>query len=206
MSHLEAMSLHAVARYVDGKLTPQQELRFEEHYFYCRECAHAVDLEQTKLPEPAKESWWRRLGFAMLVPASAALLGLVVFQNISVIPALQNKVAELSGLQPNTVITAHPLQLGPEEGDLIKTPSVTVELPLPVDAPESPFYRVQLLGAGRHPMTQDLPAPVGGRLSLHIASQKLGIGSYDVFVYGLAATDAKQGPQIAQYHFNTKLR
>jgi len=34
----------------------------------------------------------------------------------------------------------------------------------------------------------------------------LNAGAYNVFVYGLATQDAKDGPKIGQYYFNIQLR
>jgi hypothetical protein len=206
MSHREVQDLRAVKLYVRHELTPDQEVRFEEHYFGCRECARSVEREQAKAESlrPASNRWWTRLSFPVLAPATAALLGVVAFQNIQVIPSLESQLAQTSVLQPNTVITAQQDQLGPDEGELIRTPSVTIELNLPADA-ESPFYRVQLGSNGKPPIAQVVPAPKGFRLSLHMPSRTLGNGSYNVLVYGLPSQDSKDGPQIAQYHFTTKL-
>ena len=207
MSHREVQDLGAVKLYVRHQLAPDQEVRFEEHYFGCRDCARSVEHEQAKAESlrSASNPWWTRLAFPVLAPATAALLGLVAFQNIQVIPSLESQLAQTNVLQPNTVITAKEDQLGPEEGEFIKTPSVTIELNLPADA-DSPFYRVELGGNGKRPIDQVVPAPKSFRLSMHMPSRTLGNGSFNVLVYGLATQDSKDGPQIAQYHFTTKLR
>jgi hypothetical protein len=207
MSHREVRALRAVKLYVRHQLTPDQELRFEEHYFGCRACARSVEREQAaaESARSASKPWWARLAFPLLAPVTAALLGLVAFQNIQVIPSLESQLARTNVLQPNTVITARQDQLGPEEGELIQTPSVTIELNLPADA-NSNFYRVELRGNGNRPIAQVVPAPRGFRLSMHMPSRTLGNGTYNVLVYGLATQDSKDGPQIAQYHFTTKLR
>jgi len=202
MSHEEAIDLNAVEMYVLKDLPPEEELRFEEHYFACQECARAVAVEQTltSVAPPKAQPWWRRLAFPVLIPATAALLAVAAFQTFHSIPSLEAQLAALSAPQANTAITAHPVQLGTQSGESIKTPSVTVELNLPVGA-ASPFYRVELLGEGKPPVSQVIPAPEGSRLSLHVTSQTLGRGSFNVLVYGLAMPDSRDGPQIGQYQF-----
>jgi hypothetical protein len=189
--------------YVLKELTPEEELRFEEHYFGCQECARAVAVEGalSEVAPPKAEPWWRRLAFPMLIPATAALACVIAFQNLHSIPALEAQLAQLSEPQANTVITAHRLELGNEVGEPVKTPSVTVELILPAGA-TSPFYRLELSGQGKSPISQVVPAPRGSRLSLQAPSQKLGHGSFNVLVYGLTSVDLKDGTEIGQYQFN----
>lgn len=202
MSHDEAATMNAVELYVLKEMSPEEEMRFEAHYFECTECAQAVAVEQalTEAVPPKPEPWWRRLALAVLIPATAALLALAAFQNFVSIPTLKTELAQMAEPQPNTVITAHPLVLGEEDGESIKTPSVTVELILPQDA-ASPFYRVDLLGQGRLPLSRVVPAPEGSRLSLHVSRRTLGHGAFNVLVFGLAKQDSVNGPQIEQYHF-----
>ncbi len=203
MSHEDATEMNAVEMYILNELTPEEELRFEEHYFGCQECARAVAVEEalSEVAPQKKEPWWRRLAFPVLVPATAMLLAVVAFQNLRSIPALEAQLAQLSEPQANTVITAHPVQLGAEKGEAIKTPSLTVELNLPVDA-TSPFYRVDILGPGKSPISVVIPAPQGPRVSLQVPSQRLGHGLYSILVYGLASLDARDGSQIGQYQIS----
>jgi hypothetical protein len=81
------------------------------------------------------------------------------------------------------------------------TPSVTVEVTLPSGA-ASPYYRVDILGEGRPPLSQVLPEPRGSRLSVHVPSKTLGRGSFNVLVYGLSTPDSREGPQAGEYRFN----
>jgi hypothetical protein len=204
MSHGEAISRNAVQLYVNNKLSPDQELRFEEHYFECPECAEAVAAQQDRLSAAAAASpqtWWRRFSFAVLVPVSAALLALATFQNVVTLPSLRTQLAQLTAPQANTVIVAHQVLLGSPLGETIKTPSVSVEMKLPDDV-SSPYYRVEFVSEAKRSLSQVVPAPDGQRLSLHIPSQTLGHGSFNVTVYGLATQESKPGPPIGQYHFN----
>ncbi len=53
MSHEEAAEMNAVEMYVLKDLTPDEERRFEEHYFTCQECACGVAVEQALVTTPA---------------------------------------------------------------------------------------------------------------------------------------------------------
>ena len=203
MSHQEATALDAVELYVLQDLTPEQELRFEAHYFECEECAHAVAVEQALLevapPEP--QPWWRRLAFPVLVPATAALLGLAGVESFYAIPSLKAEVADLTAPQATAEITAHEIQLGDEKSEAVHTPSVTVGLPLHGGA-TFPFYRVKLSDEGKPAGSLVLPAPSVSRLSLHLT--KPAPGSYAVFVCGIVKQDSTDCPQAWQYHFNIR--
>jgi hypothetical protein len=200
MSHEEATDKNMAELYVRKDLPPEQEVQFEAHYFECPDCAEAVALEESLLssgPQP----WWRRLAFPILTPVTAALLALVAFQNYYSIPSLKAQLALLSGPQTNTVITAHPIQMGIQDGESLRTPSATIELTLPTGA-RAPFYRVELLGQGKEPLSLVVPKPQGSRLSLHVATETFGHGSYRVLVYGLEKHSSTDGQKLGQYYFN----
>jgi hypothetical protein len=202
MSHEEVIDRNIVQLYVRRDLSPEREHRFETHYFECRDCAEAVALEQSlRALSSRPEPWWRRLAFPILAPATATLLALVAFQNFYSIPSLKAQLALLSVPQANTVITAHPVQMGIQDGEPLSTPSATIELILPT-GPRSPFYRVELLGQGREPVSLVVPTPQGSRLSLHVTRETLGHGSHSVSVYGLDKHGSSDGPKNGQYYFN----
>jgi anti-sigma factor RsiW len=116
MDHNEATQQMAAERYLLGELTPDLRDAFEEHAFDCPECAvdlragaafiGAAKVELPKIAEasPAKPKisrmtkkridWlsWLRPAFA--VPAFAALLALVAYQNLDTIPSLRRAASE----------------------------------------------------------------------------------------------------------------
>jgi hypothetical protein len=130
-------------------------------------------------------------------------MALAAFQTFHSIPRLKAQIAELSEPQANTVITAHQVEKGTLSGEPVRTPSVTVEVNLPPGA-ASPFYRVDILGEGKLPLSQVVPEPRGqsSRLSVQVLSKTLGHGSFNVLVYGLTTPDSREGPQAGQYYFN----
>jgi len=104
MDHNEAIQLQAAVKYVLGELSPVQQEEYEEHYFDCAECA--VDLKAlatfadttrevlrqeranslARDAAPAREGWFRWLQPIVAVPAFAALLLIIAFQNTVTIP------------------------------------------------------------------------------------------------------------------------
>lgn len=107
MDHSEAVRLKAAESYILGELSPDLREQFEEHYFDCTECAADVRalasfvtatrmLSEEQVPakamreQPANRTGW----FAwpkpvVAVPAIAALVTFIVFQNAVTIPALK---------------------------------------------------------------------------------------------------------------------
>ena len=61
MSHQEAAMMKAVELYVLRQLSPEEEIRFEAHYFECSDCAQSVAVEQalSEAVPPEPEPWWR---------------------------------------------------------------------------------------------------------------------------------------------------
>src|SRR5215469_9570145 len=112
MEHKEAIRIQAVDRYLLGELTAVEREEFEEHFFSCGECSEdlhigaiLVDNSRAVLreefpdpvpaspdvpPRPGWRFWWTQ------VPAAAviALLGVVGYQNLSVIPEYRRQLAE----------------------------------------------------------------------------------------------------------------
>jgi hypothetical protein len=110
MDHSDVVRLQAVEKYVLGELPADLKDEFEEHYFDCRECATDVKALATFVAasrmvfeETARETagarsergsirgwfWWLRPVIA--VPAMAALVAVMVFQNVVTIPELKQQ-------------------------------------------------------------------------------------------------------------------
>ena len=104
MDHSEAVQLQAAVKYVLGELSPVQREDYEEHYFDCAECAVDIKALATfadtarevlrrekadqlaKDPVPAPGGWLRWLQPVVAVPAFAALLLIIAYQNVVTIP------------------------------------------------------------------------------------------------------------------------
>ena len=130
MDHNEAIKQMATERYLLNELTPELRDAFEEHAFDCPECtldlragAAFIGAARVELPKLAEASaapaqpevtralkkkmdWWQSwLRPAFAVPAFAALLALVSYQNLATIPALRKAAREPSVL-PSTAFHA----------------------------------------------------------------------------------------------------
>jgi hypothetical protein len=104
MDHNEAIQLQAAVKYVLGELSRVQRDDYEEHYFDCAECAVDIKalatfadttrevLRQERANQlakdllPARGGWLRWLQPVVAVPAFAALLLIVAYQNAVTIP------------------------------------------------------------------------------------------------------------------------
>jgi hypothetical protein len=104
MDHNEAIQLRAVVKYALGELSPVQRDEYEEHYFNCAECAVEIKalatfadttrevLRQEKANQlakdlvPARGGWLRWLQPVVAIPAFAALLLIIAYQNTVTIP------------------------------------------------------------------------------------------------------------------------
>jgi hypothetical protein len=116
MDHNEAMRLEAAVKYVLGELSPVQREEYEEHYFDCGECAVDIKalatfadttrevLRQEKAEQfakdlvPARGGWLRWLQPVIAVPAFAALLLIIGYQNTVTLPQAREEAAS-SGAQ-----------------------------------------------------------------------------------------------------------
>src|SRR5262249_48349577 len=127
MDHSEAVRLQAAEKYVLGELQGAVRDEYEEHYFGCVECAAEVkstaafaalsraafreDAVAAPVAKPAPEprvSWAQRFRWAFAaVPAFAALLVVVFYQNGVTIPELRSKASLASASTSNP-----PLELG----------------------------------------------------------------------------------------------
>src|SRR5690242_5628466 len=153
MDHNEAIRLQSAVKYVLGELSQAQRDEYEEHYFDCGECAVDIKalatfadnarevLRQEKAnqlaaaPGPARPVWLRWLQPVVAVPTYAALLLIIVYQNVVTIPQARNTspraVAEVYGqsflLQPpdtrggnDPALNKAPLEVRPNEGFLLQ--------------------------------------------------------------------------------------
>lgn len=110
MDHSDAVRLMATERYLLGELSAEMREAFEEHFFECRECAldlraSAAFIDEAKhqlaapehspaipplKPRPMRREWFSWWQPAFGVPAFAALLLVVAYQNFATIPSLRS--------------------------------------------------------------------------------------------------------------------
>src|SRR5260370_25284315 len=136
MDHNEAIRLQAAVKYVLGELSPVQREEYEEHYFDCAECA--IDLKAlatfadttrevlrqekvnsfAKDPVPARGGWLRWVQPVIAVPAFAALLLIIAYQNAGTIPAAKEATTQNTG---HVFTSSFSLQIAkPRVGEAVK--------------------------------------------------------------------------------------
>jgi hypothetical protein len=159
MDHNETIQLQAAVKYVLGELSPAQREEYEEHYFDCVECAVDIkalatfadttrevlrrerEAQLAKDLVPARGGWLSWLQPVVAIPAMAALLLIIAYQNTVTIPhtkdAPSRAVTEIYGqsflLQPSdtrrgneAIVNEAPLEVRPAQGFLLQldfTPS-----------------------------------------------------------------------------------
>ena len=115
MDHKQATRIQAVDRYLLGELTAVEREEFEEHFFSCGECSEdlhigaiLVDNSRAVLregfpdpvpaspdvpPRPGWRFWWTQVPVAAVI----ALLAVVGYQNLRVIPEYRRQLAVDAG-------------------------------------------------------------------------------------------------------------
>src|SRR5579859_2501978 len=116
MDHTEAVKLQAVEKYILGELAPPLRDEFEAHYFDCMECSlnlrsgvafaaasrqyFAESAGRAVVVPAAKPDWFAWLKPLVAIPAFAALLLLLGYQNFVTIPHLKQAGAGVAAVNP----------------------------------------------------------------------------------------------------------
>jgi Putative zinc-finger len=214
MEHLDAVQTMAVERYLLDELSPELREQFEEHVFDCPECsldlrAGAAFVEEAKLqlpalvssapaaglkPAPRKTDWfaWLRPFLtrpAYALPAFAALLVVIGYQNLATIPALRSAAA-----QPRLApwVSFH---TGTRGDDHLAVPAdpkqgavLLIEIPQENDFASYGFDLYDQHGSRIWSQTAAASSQVagaGGAFSLMIPGARLVQGSYTLVVSGI---------------------
>jgi len=217
MDHNEAIQLQAAVKYVLGELSQVQREGYEEHYFDCGDCAvdikalatfadttrevlrHERESQFAKDLVPARGGWLSWLQPIVAVPAFAALLLFVAYQNTVTIP--QAKEVASSGAA-QVIFSSYPLRgvnTAGEEGrtlsirsteafflnfDFVPTRSFDNYISQIEDAEGRVVLRSKIAG-GNANQEAHLPIPAG----------KLHAGKYVLAFYGDPSATGKVSPQ-----------
>jgi len=228
MNHSEAVEQMNSERYLLNELTPDVRDAFEEHVFECPECAldlraGAAFVREAKVQLPdvvashagsgvakAREkrtswfSWWRP---AFAVPAFAALLVVVGYQNFVTFPALRQsanepRLAPMAPLRSATRGATRPTFTA----DRTHGVALPVDLVIEPEMAPATSYSFDLSGPqGKLVWTGTLPATAPGTdsdqsFSLTIPGGMLESGSYSLMVTGVTAQGGRT--PIEQYNFD----
>jgi hypothetical protein len=196
MSHDQAVSSHAVERYVLGELSDAERESFEGHYFDCPDCFHQIELDGQFLaharevldPEPEK-SWLAQMLGDLRRPApvfaSALLLcalGIGVYQQ-SVISGFRAPHDEA-----NYTLTESPRASLPQIHVSRKAGlSLTVRV-----SPRSEFvsYRAQVIAeSGKIKYTFPV-SPADDSVTIGLRADALAAGQYSVVIQGVTRDGA----------------
>ena len=207
MTHNEAVQQMAAERYLLGELTADVRDAFEEHVFECQECAldlraasAFVDEARVQLPalrgakvkveaEP-KRDWlaWMRPAFAM--PAFAALILIIGYQNLETIPGLRRAASEPQVLPWASV---HAGTRGSEAIPVVadREHGVTLLVDLPQQSVYT-AYSFELIDPQGHSAWKSSRAVPGentnGAISVVVPGQDLHEGSYMMAISGSLPT------------------
>jgi hypothetical protein len=217
--HEQAVENYAVERYLLNEMTDEEKLRFEQHYFQCTACMKEVESGQTFVKSIGPPSWTFRLReffssckkwqAAVLYPLTAALVGMVAFQNVFLIPRLQ---AQLAAVFPTTIVTAHQGERGgsssDKKGEVVRTGYITVDFDLP-PLTDYPYYRVNVVNAlnPKHMLFSEIipaPASSGSPLAFTVSKSVLGRGQYNSEIFGLRSENTTSGTPLQPNYFNVQ--
>jgi hypothetical protein len=216
MDHSEAVQQMAAERYLLDELTPDVREAFEEHVFDCPECAldlragaafvneARVQLPEltAALPQPGspgtakpirKRDYWLLLWRPVFaIPAFAALLLVLGYQNLVTLPELRSEAN-----QPRLLpwVPLHGATRGGASATITADRAHGVALPVDLDQQPGvvPYssYSVELFDPqGKLVWTGAIAAPAAGegsgqRILLAIPGAKLRNGAYTVAVSGV---------------------
>jgi len=236
MDHNEAIRLQAAVKYVLGELSPVQRDEYEEHYFDCAECAVDIKalatfadtarevLRQEKASQfakdlvPARRGWLRWFQPIVAVPAFAALLVIIAYQNTVTIPRAGNTssraVAEVYSrsflLQPSdtrrggeSIVNEAALEVRPNEGFLLQLDFIP--------SSSFPAYLCQLQDASGRVLQQVTVPAEKARQELHLpvpAGLISQPGQYSLVFFGADPVTGKvvNNSKLQYFIFNVAFR
>ncbi len=215
MDHDEAVRTNVTERYLLDELDPELRDQFEEHLFDCQECAldvraAAMFVEQSKailsereetvparvaIPKPS--GWFAWLRPALAAPVMALLLAVVGYQNLVMVPRLE-QAANSPQVLPWASVNVS--TRGANRTAVAALPGEGFNLLVRIP-PESRYisYKLDLYGpSGKLEWSRTIPAasPEETR-SIYIPGANRTQGTYELAVRGMTA--AGENSDLGRY-------
>ena len=221
MDHKDAVRLKATEKYLLNELDPDQLDQFEEHLFDCQDCAldvraAAMFVEQSKnvlaetagvvparVAAPVREGWFSWLRPALAVPAMAALLVVVGYQNLVTFPHLKQALG-----QPQLLSWAS-VNVGTYgDGTVVSTApgkGFVLLVRIPPD-PDCTRYTADLYNpAGKLEWSLAIPATASkDQWPVEVPGANREAGTYTLAVHGVTATG--QSKDIGRTSFQLQIQ
>jgi anti-sigma factor RsiW len=228
MDHKEAVEAMAVEKYLLDEFREEEREEFEDHFFSCYECAREVKLGVALMehgkeifvqePEPMVERQpavrpaaapvrervhrdrfaWLRPAFA--VPVFALMLGVLAFQNLWQIPAMQHTLTAMNTAE----VLPPPLYLasgGARGGEHSVTAKAGQQFVVTIDVPgdANAAYSGELYdAAGQNKLSLTIPESASKEgLSIKMPGD-LPAGNYTLVVKKAATSETSE---VARYAF-----
>jgi len=209
MTHSEAAGQQTAERYLLDELGPDEREAFEEHVFDCPECAFdlragaafireakvqlpqfapAVTTAAVRLRQPQNKSpWFSWFTPAFAVPAFAALLLLIGYQNLATIPGLRRAAAQ-PRVVPWTSVHMDTRAAGPAPVVADRSQGVMLFVDVPQQGAFTSFSFELYDSQGQRVWKSPAVAPsqsANGTLSLLIPGPALREGAYTLAISGI---------------------
>ena len=224
MNHDEAIREQAVERYLLGELAEDARARFEEHFFDCALCATdlkscavftdalkaepqpagSLQREIRHVPKRAAAPWLR----FWLVPALAASLLVVAYQNILVLPAMRRAeaVAQTPAVMNNVVLA----NMDARGGDVAKLAAPALgSFLISVDIPFKNDYASYLCTLYNSSDERLWQVPITAQqaentVSLRVPTEKAASGANELRVLGVPAAGGSP-VEVGRYRFTLQV-
>lgn len=223
----------ATEKYLLGELKGEERERFEEHFFVCAECAadvksgalflsdarkqladtQAAPAQVAAAREPRRTSWletWLRP--QIVVPVLAALLFVIVYQNLVLLPHM--KSAGTVAIAPQSLQSFSLVAANSRGGEPVKIQAAANSpFGLYVDVPPGGNYSRYLLqvkdSPGKAQFSVDVPAAQAkDTVQVLIPASALPAGNYTLEIHGVTAgaTSEAAGSPIASFVFSLEYK
>jgi len=209
MNHNDALQQMAVERYLLDELEPADREAFEEHMFDCQECAidlraASVFVEEAKAQLPVmteapsgqraaverpreRKQWFSWMSPAFAMPAFAALLIVIGYQNFAMIPGLR-EAANRPEVLPWAQVHIATRDGGPAVVNAERGSSVMLFVDLPQQDTYSSYVFELQDSQGRNVWKSKVVTPdasQGGTVSLRVPAELVRHGANVLASYGV---------------------